>query len=64
MGGRASNTRMIELARYIEDLEVTQGAGLGGRFGLLPWERRFLRRAVLPQASVGGCHVTCSRARV
>ena len=39
---------MTELERWISGLEVTQGAGLGCRFGLLPWERRFLRRAFRP----------------
>ena len=31
------------LARYIEGLTVTQGAGLGGPFRLLPWQLKFLR---------------------
>ncbi len=31
------------LARYIEQLPITQGEGLGKPFRLLPWQRQFLR---------------------
>ena len=48
-GGVGLPTRaMIELERYIEGLEVSQGAGVGAALALLPWERRFLRRAFRP----------------
>ena len=33
------------LADYIGTLTVTQGAGAGGPFPVLPWQRRFLARA-------------------
>ena len=39
---------MTELARYIEGLTISQGAGLAEPFALLPWERRFVRRAFRP----------------
>ena len=47
MGGSESTHRlsMTELERYIAGLKVTQGVGLGFSFGLLPWQRRFLRGA-------------------
>ena len=35
----------MTLADYIESLTITQGAGTGERFRLLPWQRRFLRNA-------------------
>lgn len=40
---RYSFTNALE--RYIEGLEVTQGAGVGGRMQLFPWQRRFIRNA-------------------
>lgn len=36
------------MGRYVEGLTVTQGAGAGEPFRLLPWERRFLRGALAP----------------
>ena len=33
---------MSELVDYIQRLEITQGANLGERFKLLPWERSFI----------------------
>ena len=36
---------MRSLADYIGALTVTQGAGAGERFRVLPWQRRFLRGA-------------------
>ena len=36
---------MRALAGYIAGLTVTQGAGAGERFRVLPWQRRFLRGA-------------------
>ena len=36
---------MNGLLKYIEGLEVTQGEGVGERFPLFPWERRFIRGA-------------------
>ena len=39
---------MRDLARYIEGLTISQGAGLDESFKLLPWERRFVRRAFRP----------------
>ena len=33
------------IERYVEDLRITQGAGLDAAFKLLPWERRFIRGA-------------------
>ena len=35
----------MTLAGYIASLTITQGAGTGGPFRLLPWQRRFLRGA-------------------
>ena len=35
----------MTLAAYIEGLTITQGAGTGEPFRLLPWQRRFLRGA-------------------
>ena len=35
----------MSLAGYIEGLTITQGAGTGEPFRLLPWQRRFLRGA-------------------
>ena len=42
---------MTELERYVAGLEVSQGAGAGAALALLPWERRFLRRAFRPGVS-------------
>ena len=36
---------MITLTSDIEGLTITQGAGAGEPFRLLPWQRRFLRGA-------------------
>ena len=33
----------MTLAAYIAELTITQGAGAGERFRVLPWQRRFLR---------------------
>ena len=39
---------MTELERYVAGLEVSQGAGAGAALALLPWEKKFLRRAFRP----------------
>ena len=45
------------LVRYIEDLEVSQGQGVGGPLRLFFWERRFLRNAFAPDVSSAGLSV-------
>lgn len=35
----------MTLAEYIGSLTITQGAGVGERFRVLPWQARFLKRA-------------------
>ena len=44
---------------YISGLQVTQGAGIGGPFRILPWETRFLRGALAP--GVGEAALTVAR---
>ena len=39
------------LVDYVSSLVVTQGQGRGAPFQLLPWQRRFLKRAFAPGLS-------------
>ena len=57
---RRGKSALFEAVRaYISGLTVTQGAGIGGPFRILPWETRFLRGALAP--GVGEAALTVAR---
>ena len=57
---RRGKSALFEAVRaYISGLTVTQGAGIGEPFRILPWETRFLRGALAP--GVGEAALTVAR---
>ena len=43
---------MSELVRFVEALPISQGAGAGELFRVMPWQRRFLRRLELERGDL------------
>ena len=48
---------MIELENYVAGLRISQGAGAGGAFVLLPWQKRLLRGAFAPSVQTAAVSV-------
>ena len=51
-------SKLEALTQYVSALRITQGAGLGEPFRILPWQRQFLRGLV---GTDGDCALSIGR---